>query len=89
MVLTRREEISEAFLGKEATHEVRVEGEFWFEGDFLETLTKAKFKRPNTNLFKKILKPIPKVLEDNDLTKKEIGEIVPVGVATRSPKVQT
>ena len=43
---------------------------------------KAKFKELNTDLFKETLKPVPKVLEDADLTKKEIDELVPVGDST-------
>merc|ERR1719384_1337558 len=34
------------------------------------------------------MKPVQKVLEDSDLTKKEIDEIVLVGGSTRIPKVQ-
>merc|ERR1719452_459307 len=41
------------------------------------------------DLFKGTLKPVQKVLEDADLTKKEIDEIVLVGGSTRIPKVQS
>ena len=34
------------------------------------------------------MKPVNKVLEDADLTKKEVDEIVLVGGSTRIPKVQ-
>merc|ERR1719234_2496575 len=40
------------------------------------------------DLFKGTLKPVQKVLEDADLTKKEIDEIVLVGGSTRIPKIQ-
>merc|ERR1719483_1791979 len=61
-----------------------------FEGeDFSETLTRAKFEELNMDLFKGTLKPVQKVLEDADLTKKEIDEIVLVGGSTRIPKVQS
>merc|ERR1712212_690028 len=40
-------------------------------------------------LFKSTLKPVKKVLEDADMTKKDIHEIVLVGGSTRIPKVQT
>merc|ERR1719299_382761 len=40
------------------------------------------------DLFKGTLKPVQKVLEDADLTKKDIDEIVLVGGSTRIPKVQ-
>merc|ERR1712064_271592 len=60
-----------------------------FEGeDFSETLTRAKFEELNMDLFKGTLKPVQKVLEDSDLGKKEIDEIVLVGGSTRIPKVQ-
>merc|ERR1711881_132620 len=69
---------------------VRVEVESLFEGeDFSETLTRAKFEELNMDLFKGTLKPVQKVLEDADLTKKEIDEIVLVGGSTRIPKVQS
>merc|ERR1719186_2055166 len=61
-----------------------------FEGeDFSETLTRAKFEELNMDLFKGTLKPVQKVLEDADLTKKEIDEIVLVGGSTRIPKIQS
>merc|ERR1712179_439820 len=73
-----------------AAHQVRVEVESLFEGeDFSETLTRAKFEELNMDLFKGTLKPVQKVLEDADLTKKEIDEIVLVGGSTRIPKVQS
>merc|ERR1711951_59057 len=40
------------------------------------------------DLFRGTLKPVQKVLEDSDLTKNEIDEIVLVGGSTRIPKVQ-
>merc|ERR1711902_127766 len=73
-----------------AAHQVRVEVESLFEGeDFSETLTRAKFEELNMDLFKGTLKPVQKVLEDADLTKKDIDEIVLVGGSTRIPKVQS
>ena len=59
------------------TLQVRVEVESLFEGeDFSETLTRAKFEELNMDLFRVTLKPVQKVLEDADLTKKEVDEIV-------------
>ena len=90
MVFTKRKEIPEAFLGKEATHEVCGEVQSSFEGeDFSETLTRAKFEEMNRGLFKDTLEPIQKVHEDADLAKKEIDELVPVGSPTRIPTVQS
>ena len=54
-----------------------------------KTLTKAKFEELNMDLFKGTLKPVQKVLEDADLTKREIDDIVPVGGSTRIPKGQS
>merc|ERR1712118_575078 len=57
--------------------------------DFSETLTRARFEELNLDLFKKTLGPVGKVMEDGDLAKTEIDEIVLVGGSTRIPKVQT
>ena len=60
-----------------------------FEGeDFSETLTRAKFEELNMDLFRSTMKPVKKVLEDADLTKKDVDEIILVGGSTRIPKVQ-
>merc|ERR1719361_1755209 len=73
-----------------SAHQVRVEVESLYEGeDFSETLTRAKFEELNMDLFRGTLKPVQKVLEDADLTKKEVDEIVLVGGSTRIPKVQS
>merc|ERR1711930_3295 len=84
-----RREVEKAKRALSAAHQVRVEVESLFEGeDFSETLTRAKFEELNMDLFKGTLKPVQKVLEDADLTKKDIDEIVLVGGSTRIPKVQ-
>jgi len=56
--------------------------------DFSETLTRARFEELNNDLFKKTLGPVGKVMEDADLEKNEVDEIVLVGGSTRIPKVQ-
>jgi len=57
--------------------QVRIEVESLFEGeDFSETLTRAKFEELNMDLFRSTLKPVQKVLEDADMQKKDIDEIV-------------
>merc|ERR1712129_386378 len=85
-----RREVEKAKRALSAAHQVRVEVESMFEGeDFSETLTRAKFEELNMDLFRGTLKPVQKVLEDADLTKKEIDEIVLVGGSTRIPKVQS
>lgn len=40
------------------------------------------------DLFRSTMKPVQKVLEDSDLKKSEINEIVLVGGSTRIPKIQ-
>ncbi|KAG0239294.1 ATPase with role in protein import into the ER [Mortierella sp. GBA43] len=67
---------------------VRIEIDSFFEGnDFSETLTRAKFEELNNDLFKNTLKPVEKVLEDANLQKKDVHDIVLVGGSTRIPKV--
>merc|ERR1712156_118575 len=84
-----RREVEKAKRALSASRQVRVEVESLFEGeDFSETLTRAKFEELNMDLFKGTLKPVQKVLEDADLSKKDIDEIVLVGGSTRIPKVQ-
>ena len=56
--------------------------------DFSETLTRARFEELNVDLFKKTLGPVSKVMEDADMSKSEVDEIVLVGGSTRIPKVQ-
>jgi len=71
-------------------HQARLEIEGLIDGiDFSETLTRARFEELNLDLFKKTLSPVQKVLEDADMSKSEVDEIVLVGGSTRIPKVQT
>merc|ERR1711912_15877 len=65
-------------------------GEALFDGvDFSETLTRARFEELNMDLFKKTLGPVQKVMDDSEMKKDEIDELVLVGGSTRIPKVQT
>merc|ERR1712065_20841 len=73
-----------------AQHQARLEIEGLMDGqDFSETLTRARFEELNVDLFKKTLGPVQKVLEDADMSKSEVDEIVLVGGSTRIPKVQS
>ncbi|BFZ20147.1 hypothetical protein BsWGS_23186 [Bradybaena similaris] len=84
-----RREVEKAKRALSATHSVRLEIEALLDGeDFSEVLTRAKFEELNMDLFKSTLRPVKKVLEDADLQKKDIDEIVLVGGSTRIPKVQ-
>merc|ERR1712165_627524 len=84
-----RREVEKAKRLLSSQHQARVEIESLFEGeDFSETLTRAKFEELNMDLFRSTMKPVGKVLEDADMTKKEVDEIVLVGGSTRIPKIQ-
>jgi len=84
-----RREVEKAKRALSSAHQVRVEVESLFEGeDFSETLTRAKFEELNMDLFRSTMKPVQKVLEDADMSKKDVDEIVLVGGSTRIPKVQ-
>eukprot|EP00088_Acartia_fossae_P014833 TRINITY_DN179_c0_g2_i1.p1 TRINITY_DN179_c0_g2~~TRINITY_DN179_c0_g2_i1.p1 ORF type:complete len:664 (+),score=296.80 TRINITY_DN179_c0_g2_i1:252-2243(+) len=85
-----RREVEKAKRALSSAHQVRVEVESLIDGeDFSETLTRAKFEELNMDLFRGTLKPVQKVLEDADMTKKDIDEIVLVGGSTRIPKIQS
>ncbi|XP_054159073.1 endoplasmic reticulum chaperone BiP-like isoform X1 [Oppia nitens] len=84
-----RREVEKAKRTLSGAHQARIEIESLFDGeDFSEVLTRAKFEELNMDLFRSTLKPVQKVLEDADLQKKDIHEIVLVGGSTRIPKVQ-
>jgi len=84
-----RREVEKAKRALSSQQTTRVEIESFFEGeDFSETLTRAKFEELNMDLFRSTLKPVKQVLEDADISKKEVDEVVLVGGSTRIPKVQ-
>merc|ERR1711968_66591 len=85
-----RREVERVKRALSSQHQARLEIEGLSEGtDFSETLTRARFEELNLDLFKKTLGPVTKVLEDADMSKSEVDEIVLVGGSTRIPKVQT
>merc|ERR1712153_269850 len=84
-----RREVERAKRALSSTAAARIEIEALFDGtDFSETLTRARFEELNMDLFKKTLGPVKKVMEDGDLKKNEVDELVLVGGSTRIPKVQ-
>jgi len=84
-----RREVEKAKRTLSSAHQAKIEIESFYKGeDFSETLTRAKFEELNMDLFRSTLKPVQKVLEDGDLQKKDVHEIVLVGGSTRIPKVQ-
>ncbi|KAK6121039.1 hypothetical protein DH2020_045229 [Rehmannia glutinosa] len=69
---------------KDIIHDKRALGKLHFS----EALTRAKFEELNMDLFKKTMGPVKRALEDANLKKSDIHEIVLVGGSTRIPKVQ-
>lgn len=85
-----RREVERVKRSLSTQHQARLEIEGLMEGmDFSESLTRARFEELNLDLFKKTLGPVQKVLEDADMSKSEVDEIVLVGGSTRIPKVQS
>jgi heat shock protein 5 len=84
-----RREAERAKRALSSQHQVRVEIEALYEGvDLSEPLTRARFEELNIDLFRKTLGPVKKAMEDANMKKSEIDEIVLVGGSTRIPKVQ-
>lgn len=84
-----RREVEKAKRALSSQHQARIEIESLYDGeDFSETLTRARFEELNMDLFRSTMKPVNQVLEDGDLKKTEIDEIVLVGGSTRIPKIQ-
>merc|ERR1719473_696698 len=84
-----RREVERVKRALSSQHQARLEIESLMDGvDVSETLTRARFEELNMDLFKKTLVPVGKVLEDGDLKKAEVDELVLVGGSTRIPKVQ-
>jgi len=84
-----RREVEKAKRVLSTQHQTKLEVESLIDGeDFSETLTRAKFEELNMDLFRGTLKPVQKVLEDADMKKEDVHEIVLVGGSTRIPKVQ-
>jgi heat shock protein 5 len=84
-----RKEVERVKRALSSQQQARLEIEDLAEGfDFSETLTRARFEELNNDLFKKTMGPVARVMEDADLGKSEIDEIVLVGGSTRIPKVQ-
>lgn len=84
-----RREVEKAKRTLSNQHQARIEIESFYEGeDFSETLTRARFEELNMDLFRSTLRPVKQVLDDSELKKSEIHEIVLVGGSTRIPKIQ-
>jgi len=84
-----RKEVERVKRALSSQQQARLEIEDLAEGfDLSETLTRARFEELNNDLFKKTLGPVQKVMDDADMAKSEVDEIVLVGGSTRIPKVQ-
>lgn len=84
-----RREAERAKRALSSQHQVRVEIEALYEGiDLSEPLTRARFEELNMELFRKTLGPVKKALDDANMKKSDLSEIVLVGGSTRIPKVQ-
>lgn len=84
-----RREVERAKRALSSQHQVRVEVESLYEGiDLSEPLTRARFEELNIDLFRKTMGPVKRAMEDANMKKSEIDEIVLVGGSTRIPKVQ-
>ena len=57
--------------------------------DYNSTLTRAKFEALCSDLFRKTMEPVEKVLRDSKISKSNVHEVVLVGGSTRIPKVQS
>ena len=75
-----RKEVERVKRALSSQQQARLEIEDLAEGyDLSETLTRARFEELNNDLFKKTMGPVARVMEDADLGKSEIDEIVLVG----------
>merc|ERR1712032_61636 len=72
-----------------ASAQASIEIDSLFEGiDFYTSITRARFEKLCSDLFKGTLDPVEKALRDAKLDKSSIHDIVLVGGSTRIPKVQ-
>merc|ERR1712233_204890 len=84
-----RKEVERVKRALSSQQQARLEIEELADGyDLSETLTRARFEELNNDLFKKTMGPVGKVMDDADVEKSEVDEIVLVGGSTRIPKVQ-
>ena len=56
--------------------------------DFYSSITRAKFNELCSDIFRRTLDPVEKVLRDAKKSKAEVDEIILVGGSTRIPKIQ-
>jgi L1 cell adhesion molecule like protein len=66
-----------------------VELETLFEGvDFNSSISRARYEELCSDIFRRTLEPVEKVMRDAKMDKSQIDEVVLVGGSTRIPKIQ-
>ena len=72
-----------------STATANIEIDSLYDGkDFYSTITRARFEELCSDIFRRAMEPVEKVLRDAKIDKASINEIVLVGGTTRIPKVQ-
>lgn len=70
--------------------EASLEIDALYEGvDFYTKISRDKFEELNIDLFKGILQPVEKALNDAGISQNNIDDVVLVGGSTRIPKIQS
>ena len=89
--LNKASEILKRNLSADSALSSSIELEAFLPGGktFKSSMTRARFENICGELFKKTLKDVEKVLEDAEVTKGEIDEVILVGGSTRIPKIQS
>merc|ERR1711881_563427 len=72
-----------------AAFRATIEVDSLFEGiDYHATITRARFEQLCGEDFRNCLEPVKKVLNDSNVSKSEVHDVVLVGGSTRIPKIQ-
>jgi len=73
-----------------SSHQASIELDSLFDGiDFFSTISRAKLEELCSDLFRKTLEPVEKVIRDSGIIKNNIDEIILVGGSSRIPKIQS
>ena len=66
-----------------------IEIDSFFDGvDFNSSITRARFEEMCSDIFKRTMEPVDKVMRDSKLSKGQVDEVILVGGSTRIPKIQ-
>lgn len=85
--LKREVEKAKCILSSQQSTRVEIES-FENGNGFSETLTRAKFKELNMDLFRKTMNPVEQVLKDANLKKEDINEVSPCTVCEWRSRLQ-